>query len=61
MGCIKFTLRATTIVPGDCVELGTAESAMLGSVHTDAQAHLRYKLQLQTVHFTIFLTLIYLQ
>ena len=38
--------------------LGTAEAAMLGSVHTEAQAHFRYKLQLQNIQFTIFLSFI---
>ena len=36
------------------MKIGTAEAAMLGSVHTDAQAHFRYKLQLQTIQFTTF-------
>ena len=39
-------------------KLGTAEAAMLGSVHTEAQAHFRYKLQLQNIQFTIFLSFI---
>ena len=38
--------------------VGTAEAAMLGSVHTEAQAHFRYKLQLQNIQFTIFLSFI---